>query len=92
MATPTQDKKSSRPIFYRITIEGTIRENWSGWLNNMQISAAAHDDGSQTTTLIGKVADQAALRGLLGKIWDLNLTIISILRLEVNVGEKEGKK
>jgi len=40
-------------------------------------------DGDQTI-LSGPVTDQAALRGLLNKIWDLNLTLISLERVETN--------
>ena len=36
------------------------------------------EDNSPTTLLTGPVADQAALRGLLNKIWDLNLSLISV--------------
>jgi hypothetical protein len=39
---------------------------------------------SDITTLTGPVADQAALRGLLSKIWDLNLVLISATRIEVD--------
>ena len=42
------------------------------------------------TTLTGPVADQSALRGILSKIWDLNLTLISVRRIEAD-GEEENK-
>ena len=92
MATSKQDMKSGTPVFYQIKVEGKIRESWSDWLNNMKIYAGEGNDQAQTTTLIGKVTDQPALRGILCKLWDLNLTIISICRLEKNAGEIEGKK
>jgi hypothetical protein len=41
-------------------------------------------DGSPVTVLNGSVLDQAALRGLLTQIWDLNLTLISVTRVEMN--------
>ncbi len=37
-----------------------------------------------TTTLTGKVTDQAALRGILCRLWDLNLAILSVCRLDPN--------
>lgn len=48
-------------------------------------------DKSPTTLLVGPVADQAALRGLLSKIWDLNLALISVTVREASV-ELEGSK
>ncbi len=92
MVTSAQSRKRGQPVFYQITIEGTIREDWSGWLNNMHISTSTGGDDSQATILTGKVADQAALRGLLCRLWDLNLTIISISRLGKEAGEKECEK
>ncbi len=77
-------------VFYRITIEGIIRQDWSDWIGGMQISFPNAKDDPQTTVLTVKVADQAALRGLLCRLWDLNLSILSIFRLEKNSGAKVG--
>ncbi len=85
-------KQSCRPVLYQITIEGKVRGDWSDWLECMEISILTGSDASQTTILTGRVPDQAALRGLLCRLWDLNLTIISIFRLEGNAGTKEGEK
>jgi hypothetical protein len=51
-------------------------KDWSDWLEGMVIS---HDD--DITILRGKLLDQAALRGILSKIWDLNLTVISVRQI-----------
>jgi hypothetical protein len=48
-------------------------------------------DKSPATLLTGPVADQAALRGLLTKIWDLNLAMISMTIIEASAG-LEGSK
>jgi len=71
------------PASYRIEIQGKIRVDWSDWLSGMEISIK-DDRGSLVTVLSGSVADQAALRGILCKIWDLNLTILSVSRVEMN--------
>jgi len=42
------------------------------------------EDGSPITVLTSPVVDQAALRGLLTKIWDLNLTLVSVTRIETS--------
>jgi len=49
------------------------------------------EDKSPTTLRAGPVADQAALRGLLSKIWDLNLVLISVTVREASV-ELEGSE
>ncbi len=92
MTTSTLDRKSSKSLSYQITIEGQIRDDWSDWLNGMEISTPPGGDVPQVTNLTGAVADQAALRGLLCRLWDMNLTIISIIRLDANAGTKEGLK
>ncbi len=78
--------------FYRIMIEGQVRGDWSDWLEGMQISITNGAGEPQNTILAGKVTDQAALRGLLCRLWDMNLTIISMIRLDANAGTKEGPK
>ncbi len=85
-------RQNFRPVFYRITIEGKIRQDWSDWMNGVQISFSTAEDDPQTTLLTVKIADQAALRGLLCRLWDLNLTILSIFRLDENSRAKEGLK
>jgi hypothetical protein len=57
----------------------------------MRITFEWADDGSPSTTLTGPVADQAALRGLLCALWDLNLTLISVARIETG-GKPEAVK
>jgi hypothetical protein len=64
---------------YQIKIEGLLDPRWSAWLDGFTVIQAGENPGC--TTITGCVADQAALRGILNKLWDLNLTLISINRL-----------
>jgi hypothetical protein len=50
----------------------------------MSITIEQGSDGRQVTTLTGTIVDQAALRGILVKLWDLNLTLISVTRVETS--------
>ncbi len=84
--------KISPSVLYQITIEGAIHEEWSDWMNGMLISTPNGACESQATVLTAQVIDQSALRGLICRLWDLNLTIISIFRLENNAGVKGGEK
>ena len=62
---------------YRIKLKGCLDSTWSDWFEKMVISTEG-----DTTVLTGPVADQAALHGLLIRIRDLNLTLLSVERLE----------
>ena len=62
---------------YRIKLKGHLDPKWSDWFEQMAIST----EGDQTI-LTGAVADQAALHGLLIRIRDLNLTLLSVECLE----------
>lgn len=65
------------PTVYQIKMQGKLDESWSGWFSGMAITLVG-----DTTTLTGAVADQSALRGILTKLWDLNLDLISVNRVE----------
>ena len=71
-----KDRDDPRTI-YQIKIQGRLDESWSGWFSGMAIT---WDD--DTTALTGMVADQSALRGILTKLWDLNLDLISVNQIQ----------
>ena len=60
--------------YYQILVRGQLRPEWSGWFDEMDLEATP--DGC--TWIRGTVADQAALHGLLAKIRDLNLGLVSL--------------
>lgn len=74
----------ANPQIYQIEIQGHLDPSWSEWFNNLQVVSHQCTTGTSRTTLTGVIADQPALRGILGKMWDLNLTIVSIYRIEPN--------
>lgn len=67
---------------YQIRVQGTVSDRWTSWFDGMTIKVEQASDGSQFTTLIGPLTDQAALRGILIKLWNLNLILISVMRVE----------
>jgi hypothetical protein len=67
---------SSELTRYEIRVEGALDESWSTWFDNLQI---ANERGE--TVIVGAVADQAALHGLLRRIRDLGLTLLDVHRL-----------
>ena len=66
-----------QPFMYRIEVRGLLDESWSEWLNGFQI-----EHGQQTTVLTCEGIDQSRLRGILCKLWDINLTVVSVIRFE----------
>ena len=64
---------------YEIKISGIFDQTWRNWLNADSISDEIQKDGTYVTTIRCSVKDQADLRGLIRKIWNLNLIITSLL-------------
>ena len=64
------------PVDYQIVVKGKLGERWSDWFSGMTI--ASHGD---VTILTGTRMDQSALHGLLVRIGDLGLPLISVERI-----------
>ena len=64
---------------YEIQVQGRIGERWAHWFDDMRVSAQG-EALSAITTLTGKVADQAALLGLLQKLYTLGLPLLLVQR------------
>jgi hypothetical protein len=69
---------------YQIRVRGQLDARWSDWLGGMVIAYETGSDGLPVTLITGAVPDQAALRGILCKLWDLNLRLISVVPVEPN--------
>ena len=76
--------KRVSPMHYRIKVEGCLDKKWADWFEGM----AVRYEGD-VTVLEGPVVDQAALHGLLARVRDLNLILISVQRTEP--GQKRKK-
>ena len=63
---------------YQICIEGHLGQQWADWFEGMSITPEA----SGNTLLTGTLPDQAALHGLLKKVRDLGMTLVSINRID----------
>jgi hypothetical protein len=66
----------NRDQFYEIRVEGHLGDSWSPWFEGMTIR---HNEGGETV-LSGVLADQTALHGVLIKIRDLGLPLVSVKR------------
>ncbi|MFC6159862.1 hypothetical protein [Kribbella jiaozuonensis] len=70
--------------WYEIRLEGRIDPRWAAWFDGMTLT---HADG--TTVLHGRVADQAALHGLLQRLRDLGLPLLSVDRVDTNQPQRK---
>lgn len=68
------------PLVYQIRLKGHLGAQWADWFEGLIITLA--EDGD--TLLTGPVADQAALHGLLKKVRDLAMPLVSVNRIQVN--------
>jgi len=69
-------REFDKPSMYKIRVKGSLDFKWSDWFDGFEIK----DIGNEETMLIGSVTDQAALYGLLSKIRDLGLPLLSVNR------------
>ena len=63
---------------YQIEVQGYLEEHWSDWFNGMDIQPQVDQIDIRVTRLTGTVIDQAALHGLLLKLYDLGMPLISV--------------
>ncbi len=80
------DEMGRRPVLYEIRVRGKLGGHWSDWCGGLSIASEELADGAHVTILTGMVADQAALRGILAKLWDLGLTLLSVSQIEPETG------
>ena len=68
----------SQPVVYQIRLKGHLGSQWTDWFDGLTITL--EEDGN--TLLTGHVVDQAALHGLLKKVRDLGLPLVSVSPVE----------
>ena len=77
MKVEKQKLTLDRPATYQIIVPGELDDSWGDWTGNMTLIVESDDDGLPVTTLTGTV-DQAALHGLLRRLYSLGLPLISV--------------
>jgi hypothetical protein len=77
-----------RPTVYQIRIKGHLGPQWTDWFEGLAITL----DESGDTLVTGPVTDQAALHGLLRKVRDLGMPLVSVrpIRQDVSDAVEEG--
>jgi hypothetical protein len=73
---------------YQITVQGHLDSKWATWFEGMEITSHLCRDDEPCTVLTGVVADQPALHGILARIRDLNLILVSVCWLDAGSSER----
>ena len=63
---------------YEIRLQGHLHSRWSAWFDGLSLT----NESDGTTIISGPVADQAALHGLLHKVRDIGLTLVSVTQID----------
>jgi len=78
---------SGGPAQYEIRIEGVLDSRWADWFEGLHVQSDARQ-----TVISGLLADQPALHGLLAKVRDLGLCLISVRRLDPDEAGQETRQ
>ncbi|MFZ5855699.1 MAG: hypothetical protein ACOYZ6_02630 [Chloroflexota bacterium] len=76
----------TQPATYRVRINGRVRNGWSDFLSDLQVKFL-QTNGFPVTELTGTVRDQSALFGLLCRIRDLGVSLVSVEYIQSSKGE-----
>ncbi len=82
------DGETGQPIIYQIRIKGHLGRQWANWFEELNITLEDNGD----TLLTGPVVDQAALYGILRKIRDLGILLISVNSVSTSLRDPSGGK
>ena len=86
MDTGRQKLTLDRPATYQVQVPGHLDESWSDWYGKWMLTIDSDADGLPITTLTGTF-DQAALHGLLRRLYSLGLPLISVVCVAYNKDE-----
>jgi len=78
--TNNAETDPGQPMVYQIRLKGHLGSQWTDWFEGLTITL--EEDGN--TLLTGPVVDQAALHGLLKKVRDLGMPLVSVIEVQFN--------
>lgn len=82
--TPTPDRPEAGR--YEIRLTGRLNAHWATWFDGLTVT----NDAAGTTVISGPIPDQAALHGVLQRVRDLGLPLVSVTRMELEEPDTTG--
>jgi hypothetical protein len=76
--SPMSTSHGHEPGSYEIRLDGHLDSRWAAWFDGMSLT----NDSDGTTVLSGPVVDQAALHGLLQRVRDVGLALVSVQQVD----------
>ncbi len=74
---PSHSNKHPQSTYYEIRVRGQLDDSWSDWFDGLTVTSQANGE----TLIAGPVPDQAALHGILTKVLNLGLPLLSVRRI-----------
>ena len=84
----TNTQADQEPTIYQIKLQGHLDAQWEEWFGGLTVSTDAENE----TVLTGPIIDQAALHGLLRKIRDLGMPLLSVRQMESKHSQDESEQ
>ena len=88
-STPWEELKLETPATYRIRVQGRLDKSWADRMGGMAITADRTAKKAPVTILVGHVADQAALYGVLNTLYELHMPLLTVENLDENKGRQQ---
>ncbi|GAA1646525.1 hypothetical protein [Georgenia ruanii] len=76
--TPTSARHHDEPRWYEIRVQGHLDPRWAAWFDGLSLTC----DSGGTTSIRGRLMDQAALYGVLQRVRDVGLPLLSLTQVE----------
>jgi hypothetical protein len=81
--------RAEHEVVYEIWVQGILDSNWSSWFSGLEVVP----EPSGKTRIRGTIADQAALHGILNRVFGLGLTLLSVQRVTARAAKgTEGER
>lgn len=71
-------RRSSQATYYEIRVQGQLDSNWNEWFDGLEVTPQENGE----TLIAGPVPDQALLQGILTKVFNLRLPLVSLKRIQ----------
>ena len=84
----TSESEKAQPLVYQIRIKGHLGRQWTDWFGGLTLTLEDNGD----TLLTGPVVDQAALHGVLKKVRDVGMPLLSVIEVQFNENHRYQSK